>query len=209
MCGFLVSRYRHSMPPSKMLEIYWKNMSRAFDPTVYLIRWTTTTTNNRQWFLVPVCDVSAHFSHQGLRIMRINCFGKWSNHKQTLSECKFPNSIKGIAHKRSDEDYKAATWKKYLSFSRAAIISASYKKLWALREDIEVCLKWQSTLSCSYPHLYFLLLISTKHSNDLVLKDQNDHLLQMMRLHHRNISSAHEEERWCILIWWNTCRLNC
>ncbi|KIK59202.1 hypothetical protein GYMLUDRAFT_262253 [Collybiopsis luxurians FD-317 M1] len=78
--------------------------------------------------------------------------------------------IKRVAHKRSDEDYKAATWRKYFSFSRAAMLSSSYKKLLRLKTDIE-------------------------HSNVLILNDQNDQLLQMMRLHHRNVSSAPEENR--------------
>ncbi|KIK59203.1 hypothetical protein GYMLUDRAFT_245620 [Collybiopsis luxurians FD-317 M1] len=78
--------------------------------------------------------------------------------------------IKRVAHKRSDDDYKIATWKKYISFSRAAMLSSSYKKLLELQTDIE-------------------------HYNVLVLKDQNDHLLKMTRLHHRNVSSSPEENR--------------
>ncbi|KIK59207.1 hypothetical protein GYMLUDRAFT_245625 [Collybiopsis luxurians FD-317 M1] len=78
--------------------------------------------------------------------------------------------IKRVAHKRSDKDYKAACWKKYFSFSRAAIISSSYKRLLELKTDIE-------------------------HSNVLILDDKNDHLLQPTRLHHRKVSSAPEEDR--------------
>ncbi|KIK59206.1 hypothetical protein GYMLUDRAFT_245624 [Collybiopsis luxurians FD-317 M1] len=76
--------------------------------------------------------------------------------------------IKRVAHKRSDQDYKVATWKKYISFSRAAMLSSSYKKLLKLKTDVE-------------------------HYNVLVLKGQNNHLLKMTHLYHRNVSSSPEE----------------
>jgi hypothetical protein len=55
-----------------------------------------------------------------------------------LFERQFPSSIKGFAHKRFDEDYKVATWRKYFSFSRAAMLSSPYKKLLELKKEIEV-----------------------------------------------------------------------
>ncbi|KIK61072.1 hypothetical protein GYMLUDRAFT_261026 [Collybiopsis luxurians FD-317 M1] len=74
-------------------------------------------------------------------------------------------SIKLIAHNISDADYNVAAWRKYISFSRALIISWWYKKLCELKDDI-------------------------KHSSILVIKDQNGHTLQMMHLRHRNVSAS-------------------
>ncbi|KIK59201.1 hypothetical protein GYMLUDRAFT_245618 [Collybiopsis luxurians FD-317 M1] len=79
---------------------------------------------------------------QSIRSHCLSDMMDYNHHKQSFKDYEDQLlRIKGIAHKRFDEDYKAATWKKYISFSRAAIISASYKKLWVLREDIEATLQ--------------------------------------------------------------------
>ncbi|KIK59199.1 hypothetical protein GYMLUDRAFT_245616 [Collybiopsis luxurians FD-317 M1] len=66
-------------------------------------------------------------------------------------------------------DYKAAAWKKYLSFNRALIISSSYRKLWELKQNIE-------------------------YSNRLIAKVQIDLVLEIARLRRRNISATSEDD---------------